>query len=234
MIICTTNKSPKHIEQLKAMIESVAVNSPNDEIAVYLLDFNDNDVPDLSAINLKCSIIRRDEGTALISANKIAPFMWRYRSIMMRDALYRFDQPILYLDTDILVRKNLSKFWSDIGPNTIKVMVRETKDRTAMTQAGVFAVGNSDETRNMMEFYNENVQSKPQPFVEQEWLYRAINHHLEVKHIQLKDEFNDWHFNDNSTIWHSKGKHFHEKKFQTEYQNYLGRANAKLQKIHQQ
>ena len=222
------------MDQLKALVMSLHEHAPDERVVANLLDFEKLPT-DLCYINPNVSIHYRDAGTDKISKKDITGFMWCYRSIVMRDMLKNHDEPILYLDTDILVRGSLDQFWEDIKPNSIKVMKRNTKEDISKFQAGVFAVGSSEETRAMMEHYNKVVQGNIYPFAEQEHLYKSwIKFKDIVTQVQLDECYNDWHFDSKSTIWHCKGKHFKEKRYQDEYQGYLSRANAKLPRHHPQ
>lgn len=228
LITCLVNNSPKHVDQLKALVMSICENAPNERVVVNLLDFDDMPT-DVSHINRNVAIHYRKVGTQKIPKSKIAAFMWCYRSVVMSEMIINHNEPILYLDVDTLVRAPLDDFWLDVESASIKIMRRDTKEDISKFQAGVFAVGNSKATRDMMKYYNTVVQADIHPFAEQKLLYQAwLMFRDKVEHVQLDSKYNDWHFNSKSIIWHSKGKHFGEKRYQDEYQGYLSRANAKL------
>lgn len=219
----TINDNDVWIDQMKACLASLAINSPEDNVIVYLVDFDE--LPPLQRINPNCILVNRRLNLESKSKDEIPGCMLCHRASIVLDALNRTQSSVAYLDTDSLVRSSLETFWEKVEPNVIQVMHRSRASEKAIFQAGVFAIGFSDVTLKMMVEYVDLVKTDIL-LDEQKHLYTVyLNAGEDVQLVKLPRIFNDWWFRNKSVIWHCKKRHFNEAKYQNEYQHYLRIAN---------
>ena len=227
VIVMTVNNHPTYFNQMKAAVMSLAANAPDEEVIAYLVDFDDE--VDLSEVNPNCKTVHRKLGLDKVPKSKRSGHMSCFRSCIVLEALEEGDDAVAYMDSDIIVRKNLHGFWEGVVPSTLKVMVRPDEPTNARIQCGIFALGNSDATLEMIREYNEIIQKENVFLREQEELYLTHQRHNDtVVLVELPSVFNVWKFRPDSVIWHCKNKHFKNKKFQKEWLEYLRAANELL------
>lgn len=225
MIITATNYTPGRFDQLKVLLRSLAVNCPSEEVRVHLVGFNE--IPSLERVNPLCTAIL--DPIDVKEIENLRGFMSCYRSGALSGALKEGKGPLLWLDTDIIVRKRLDHFWKDVSDNSFKIQWRDRDIVRTKFQTGVYALGNSSATSQMMEEFDTEVQKNTVWYADQAVLYTTyIKYKETVQHVQLGREFNDWYFDPSSTIWHCKNNHFKEEKFQVEFKRYLAEADDLL------
>lgn len=235
-IVCTMNGVTKYFDQAKALLQSLYENSPNERVFMYLVNYKEGEEI-LKKINPNCKVIHYNTKQII---KDVRGFMSNFRTFAIKDALEKNKDGILYMDCDTLVRKDLSIFWDNLFPNVLKIIVRDKSTgydlsnlenpEDCRVQGGVFGVGNSDATINMISDYKQRVDNTPYFMGEQRFLYECLKEHTNVKHIQLDKKFNEWDFNNDSYIWHCKAKHFNNIKYQKEYKKYLENANRRVAK----
>lgn len=197
MIICAVNDKEPFVGQMNALRASLKKNSPIDSILFEKL-----------------------------SAEKTRGYMVCYRTEMFVKTMVRceFDQ-VAWMDADCLVRGPLDRFWDDVDEDTLKIVYRphyiEKGKKNRVFQAAVFAIGNGRHTRKMVQEWHGRVQARPEWYRDQEELYKCYLKYKDcVKLLALHKKFNDSSFKDSSVIWHSKGHHFNDPKFQKEFKKY--------------
>jgi len=139
-------------------------------------------------------------------------------------------QQVLSIDTDVIIRDNLSGIWAGVRPSSIKVWDKgpKKKDRVRY-QAGVMVYGNSDVTRK---YYTEVIRriGDVRDLIAAQaalfWAYETFE--SEMTRIDMPEKYNDSFFLKKSKIWHCKNGHFNDVKYQKEYQYYLKKANGAL------
>lgn len=163
---------------------------------------------------------------------KYDPKKWRglmcsARTIPLEKALTTYKEPIVYLDSDIILRGSLTALFDQLKVYDLIVRSRpnlKTKGAAGTEHAGKFnsgviAISPSDMGLNFIKEYNKRVRNhiksrKPIDFIDngiytaidQEYLYLVyldMKSDLRFRHLDIK--FNDPYFNDESPVWHGKG-----------------------------
>jgi hypothetical protein len=160
-------------------------------------------------------------------------------------------QQIAAIDTDIIVRNDMSGIWENLGPGTVKVWDKKAlppifpnsnvkkywyavkvpklakKDLRARIQGGVQLYGNGEVTKA---FYAEFMRRLGEQF--RFWdgqiiLYRMIQkRYAGIKFVNLGSTYNDSLFNDGTVLWHAKHKHFTDRKWAKETAKWKSRLSA--------
>ena len=230
MIITASTADKFYLNQLLAFTASLKVNSPDHKIHVYLVNYPDELEERLVDSFDNCVFenwdveMIDDRGFSLIIL----------RAFLFKDCFEKYGEQVAWVDTDVLVREDLSGFLS-IEPNQLKILVRETNYTNkfdAPINAGVFNLGCSRPTYNFIcDWYNAIV-ANPVWGIGQVELWKAyLKHKEEIELIHMPVKFNDLGgrpnmFADDSAIWHCKYKHFNNEKFQKEFKKYLDIANG--------
>lgn len=215
MIVMCFNEKYPYPDQAKALINSVKINSPTTPITTYLVNYVSDPFPGTFY-----------KGVSLENIKAITAYSLR----AMYEVLLTTKSPVLWLDTDVLVRGNLSPFLVDIKPNTMKVLKRNTAEEGSIFNTGVVAVGYSSATLSMLYTASQAALQNPQWFADQLYLYRAYEAHKEQIELINLLYHKKWHdlggtenaFADDSIIWHCKSNHAHESPFVDEYNYYRG------------
>lgn len=149
----------------------------------------------------------------------IAPYRTN-QVLRATDAGYK---KILWIDTDTIIRASIVELW-DISPGEIKIIFRPKKRPHYRSQGGVIVFGVNKDIKKYWEAVCKKSNYRMGWFSSQTYIYK-LHKNFDIKHIQLPIKYNDSKFNDDSTVWHSKGTHFGDPKFQEEFKYYLGKAN---------
>ena len=226
MIVTALNYNPFYFEQLLVMLTSLKLNSSKDVASIFLIDFPEVEIKKLRKVFVGFEFVGRQLN--INNLKDVAGFMVCYRTLVVKECLELYKKPIAWFDTDIIVRKPLDIFWSDVKTNQLKVFYRGDKVvDNCKFQAGVFAVGYSKETLDYISDWNTMVQSKKCWYEDQLQLYLLyVKHSDKIQLIKMPIEFNDTRVSkgEDSTLWHCKKGHFNEKQFRKEYLNYLDKA----------
>lgn len=223
MIVSAINNNKLYQKQLLAFLASLQKNAPSERVRVFLVNCDASYKAKVKRANSNVQVVHRKLkfGT---SSKAIRGKMVCFRASALLSTLKSCKEPVAWFDTDILVRHSLAEFWQDVHAKAIKIMYRpEGNDRTHF-QAGVFALGNSPEIVAMVRAWKRKIEALNRWYADQQWLYKITKAHDKVQHIDLPQRFNDWTFQPDSTIWHSKGAYFEDETFQREYQLYLPKS----------
>lgn len=232
MIICNTNDLEPYLSQTKVLLCSLRENYPSHPVLVYLVNSKDA-IKDLQGIHPNCEIINK---TIEFKKDPKAE-MSCFRSDFTIETLKKYKQPVLYLDVDIIVRKDLSEIFNDLKGNSFKVLKRDwdkVKNRKPSDyyriNSGVFAIGYSSSSIEMLQDCSQRIKQNVHFPVDQKMLYLSwVSHQKTVNLIELDRSFNDCDplcnkektFSQNSHIWHSKAGRFLDPTFQKEWKYYL-------------
>lgn len=228
MIVTALNYDSFYFEQLLVLLTSISINSSNDVVSVFLVDFPKSIENKLKNVFSGFKFINRQLNVK--KKKNIAGFMVCYRSLVVKECLEIYKKPVAWFDTDIIVRKNLNLFWKDVKTNQLKILYRgDSKADKSKFQAGVFALGYSEEILHYISEWNAVIQKSRRWYEDQKQLYILyLKYAKEIELIKMSIEFNDVgdftkdnSFNSNSTIWHCKKSHFYNERFRKEYLNYL-------------
>lgn len=228
MITTALNYNNFYFEQLLVLLTSININSPDDIVSIFLVDFPKDIENKLKKIFNKFIFINRELN---INTKKDIPgFMVCYRGLVVKECLEKYKEPVAWFDTDIIVRKNLKSFWAGTKTNQLKIYYRgdDVPDKVKF-QAGIFAVGYSDETMKFISEWSDIIQSDMYWYADQKQLYLVYNKYSDnIKLIKMSRIFNDIGdstrtdvFDNNSVIWHCKKSHFYHERFRKEYLKYL-------------
>ena len=228
MIVTSLNYDKFYFEQLLVLLTSIRINSPNDMVSIFLVDFPKEVEHKLNIEFDKFKFINR---TLNVSSKKnVAGFMVCYRSLVVKECLEIYKEPTAWFDTDIIVRNDLKLFWNGVDTDQLKILYRgDSSPKHTRFQAGVFAVGYSEDTMKYISEWNNVIQSSHLWYEDQKQLYILYTKYSDrIKLIKMDKGFNDVgdsnkkeSFSDDSTIWHCKKPHFYNKKFRKEYLKYL-------------
>lgn len=229
IIVTVLNYDQFFIKQMLVLLKSLEINSPKDTIIVHLVDFPIDEVKWLEKTFKKYYFINSEH-----NVNKMrdpAGFMVCYRSTVIYQTLIDYHKSVAWVDCDIIVRKDLITLWEGIKSNQFKIVCRgEDLPVKNRFQAGVFAIGYSKETLQMMSEWEKVTRASNQWFADQLLLYEIYQKYSKkIELIPMNRSLNDIGdstkecFMDDSVIWHCKRYHFNNKKFQKEFQYYLNK-----------
>ncbi len=153
--------------------------------------------------------------------------MMYIRPLRLQRLLHENHHKIISIDTDIIVRNSTKNLWSVLS-NEFRIRDKgQHKQNHVRFNGGVIIFGNGDHTKKYYDRVIEIIGSSGVVYDCQRALLQAYNE-TGLKRKKLPKKYNDPKFNDDSIIWHCKHNHFHEKKYQKEYQYYLRKANGCL------
>lgn len=216
----------RYLSEAEFLIKSCARHEPGQRFYLYLVSTN----PELE------SAIQTWHPNIII--NRVA---WPYeveprpglmnclRSIALQKALEAYQEPTLYLDSDILLRGKLAALFETLDTCDLMVKFRPELKHLGVAgtfyasifNSGVIAIRPSPSGKRFVQEYNSILNefiSSGKPIVvyreehrinvyaDQELLYVAysrLQDQLQFK--PLPDEFNDAKFDPSSIIWHGKG-----------------------------
>lgn len=160
-------------------------------------------------------------------------------------------EQIAAIDDDIIVRKDISGIWDDLGPGTVKVWDKkalppifpdrkskrywdtvkipklEKRDMRARIQGGVQLYGNSEVSREFYAEFMRRLGAKFKFWDGQIILYRMLRKRFGgIKFINLGSNYNDSLFNDCTVMWHVKHKHCDNPLWAKEFKLWKSRLSA--------
>ena len=223
MIITNSTPDKFYFEQLLSFLMSARTNSPKHSVHVFLANYPlemENKLkkvfPEFVFENRKLKMID-ERGFSLIL----------FRAAMIKECFEKYGESVAWVDTDVVVRKDLSEFL-EVEPNQLKILYRgDDKPEKVRINAGIFNIGYSDETYKFICDWYERIKINAVWGQGQLELWNAYKD-SDVKLIKMLDKFNDLGgadrpnaFDSSSVMWHCKLGHFSNTKFQKEYQYYL-------------
>lgn len=230
VIYTTSSCDDLHYEQLKVFLLTLELNGGGPwPIIIDLIDGAPALDAPLKKINpniieinhLKSSTVyvppKDREG---ISNYKLSVMWSRPRGVMR--LLNIGHKNILSMDTDIIIRDDISGIWDDLEPGTVKWFYRPKKGFVgSKVQGGVIVFGNSVEIRKYYINVLYRCGQEKGPFVLQESLYYTYLE-MQPRLINLGRKYNDdGVFKKSSKIWHCKHGHAEDKVWKKEYGKYL-------------
>lgn len=225
MIVTAVNNNPLYKEQLLALLASLRTNAPNEDIHAYLVNCDKSFAQQVVRTNPR--VVVRNRSIAITEDPEvIRGTMVCFRATAILETLQIVDEPVAWFDADVLVRNSLEQFWRGVHDKALKIVCRPDTTEHKYFQAGVFALGNSPETIELVRDWKAVIENLNYWYADQLWLFKLTQksqHKIEL--INLASQFNDQLFQSSSTIWHSKNSHFESIDFQNEYQHYLRQAN---------
>ena len=217
-----------YFDQLLAFLASLCINSPNDNIHVFLANYSEQTVSKLKRSFGKFVFENRelkmidDRGFSLIL----------FRIELIKECFEKYKEPVAWIDTDVLVRGELDSFL-EIEPQQLKILFRGDQNLRlgvdAPINAGIFNLGCSKETYEFVRDWYSGCIKNPVWGQGQKILWSTYEKHIKnIKLIKMSSKLNDIGgrdktnaFSSDSVMWHCKKNHFNNPKYQKEYQYYL-------------
>ncbi len=236
MIITNSTPDEFYFNQLLAFITSMKINSPDHIVHVFLANYPDDLADQLEERFDNCVFDNWE--VEMIPGDKRGFALIMFRVAMMKECMLEHVEHVAWIDTDVLVRSDLSEFL-EVEPNQLKIYVRKT-DYTnkfdAAINAGIFNLGCSEQTHKFLSDWYDGCAATPiwgQGQVEMWKAYEKYKKDIELVPMPLKfndlgDRNNPNMFADESVMWHCKGNHFNNEKFQGEFQKYLSKGKEIL------
>jgi len=228
MIITNATADEFYFNQLLAFLTSMKVNSPNHIMNVFLANYPKDKEEQLKGMfpnyvfeNRKLDMVD-ERGISLIL----------FRIMLIRECFERYEGPVAWIDTDVIVRGNLDPFLS-VEPVQLKILFRgDDVPEKVRFNAGIFRIGYSYGTYKMVCDWEEGLRNNMVWGMGQLELYKAFKKNEDLIDLvmmpeafnDLGDSTNDDSFAPDSLMWHSKKYHFNNPKFQKEFQMYLKMA----------
>ena len=215
-----------YLTDAKTLLRSCARHMPDQRFYLFLV--NADVVSD--------TILRQWHPHLIIERVKwpYEPSRWRgimcsARSIPLRKALEEYGEPVIYLDTDILVRGSLSEIFQELEHCDLMVRYRPDLNHIGAAStpfgstfnSGVIAVRPSQAGLRFVREYDRMIREyiasgKPLEVFRPEYRIRFVidQELLYVAYQKVQDEiifkplpmrFNDARFHPTSLIWHGKG-----------------------------
>lgn len=236
LIYTTSSSDDFHIDQLKVFLCSLYENGGHWPIVIDIIDGTKNIDEDLFKINsdiYKINYVNYDIVNIKENQRFNIPIynlnvMWS-RPIGLVKILDSDVEQVISIDTDIIIRKNISKIWDNLDPGTIKWFYRPNKKSIGVrVQGGLIAFGNSDKIKKYYREVLKRCGDSKSPFVMQESLYNVWIE-MKLKMIDIGRSYNDdGEFNDKSRVWHCKHSHYEDKKWKKEFSKYISLVKEKL------
>lgn len=243
MIVTAINNNDFYFEQLRVMLWSLMVNSPEDKVFVHMIDFTEKTLEKLRRIYKNTEFV--DPEVSVKNKNDIAGFMVCYRGKIIIEAMEKFKEPIAWFDTDLIIRKPLDGLWADLKENSLKIKVRRPTEKDKQKwesdpnyknrfsfQAGIFCLGYSKNTLEYATEWGKEIQKKNNWYEDQLQLYLKYEKYKEkIDLIELPFSYNDVGnsegecFLQDSHIWHCKKSHFENPIFKKEFEKHKREAD---------
>ncbi len=227
MIITNSTSDSPYFEQLLAFLKSFEMNSPEHIINVFLVNYPTEKKNRL----IECFNGFRFENRSMNMLSDKRFSLIIFRAQLIKECFEKYKEPVVWIDTDVIVRKNLSEFL-EIKSNQLKILYRELPPNPgpadAPINAGIFNIGYSEPTYKFICDWLGGCINNPiwgQGQMEFWKSYKKYSNEIEL--IKMDEKFNDLGgrgpFSDDSVMWHCKQNHFKNEKFQKEFQYYLER-----------
>lgn len=212
-------------DYLITFIKSLAEHHGKEPLTLYLI--NTGDAEHLKKLHPNITINYREVD---LKGDSLKNYAVCYCTKGMVDLIH--DNPyVMYIDADTIIRKPIPELF--IFPHTarsfLSVMHRpHLRQVRNYFQAGVILANSTLETQLMMDMWDrytwEALRMTDAWFHDQRCLYKVwhVQRH-EVELLALEYLYNDWHFLDESSIWHCKG-HGDNPKWQAEFKKYHAMA----------
>jgi len=228
MIITNSTPDTYYFNQLIAFLMSIKINSPKhiSQVKVFLANFP----CDLENRLKKAFVEVTFENNSLEMIDERGFSLIIDRTFRVFDCLKKFKDQVLWLDTDIIVRGDLSEL-IEIQPKQLKILYRKGASEESRINAGVFNIGYSQESCDFIDDWHQRVISNAEWGKGQLELWRSFKRHRDnIELVDITKKYNSVgrHFYPDFVIWHCKMKHFKEPKYQKEYKVYLKKAKKLL------
>lgn len=226
MIATIVDEGTYLLNMTKYLIKSLAVHMPNEKFCLVLVNGSgkyDNEIrtwhPNLILKNYPLHVDKEYE----------KGYQFCYMTLPLHELLVEFDEPLIYMDGDIVVRGSIQPLFEDLNKYDYMVRYRpflETDGPLSATHGakvnnGVTCFANNKKTRlftlelrnRIVEFLNNggdpirwSEKNNAVTAIDQELLWLLyLEYQNEIKFFPTDDRYNDSVFKNDSIIWHAKG-----------------------------
>ena len=229
MIITNSTPDTYYYEQLIAFLMSIKINSPKHMglIKVFLANY-----PDEKLLKLRESFSEVEfENNELKMIDKRGFATIIDRAFRVGDCLKTFKDSVLWMDTDIIVRGDLSNI-VQVKSKQLKILYRKEAPERVKINAGVFNIGYSDISYKFIKDWHSRILRNKKWGIGQLEFWRVFKKYrknIEMTNITKKYNSAGRHFEKDCIVWHCKMSHFNSPIYQKEYQKYLAEAKKHME-----
>jgi hypothetical protein len=229
MIITNSTPDEYYFNQLIAFLMSIKINSPKhvNQIKVFLANYQDETVdklkiafPEVEFENNPLKMIDKRGFATIID-----------RAYRVWDCLQTKEENVLWMDTDVIVRGDLSDLVR-IKPKQLKILYRENAPDRIKINAGIFNIGHSKVCCKFIKDWHQGCVRNKKWGNGQLQLWKSFKKYKErIELTDITKKFNSVgrHFEDDYVVWHCKLSHFDNPIYQKEYQLYLTEGKKQLE-----
>lgn len=206
---------PKYLKCLKVLTASVNQNSPTTKLYYHLINYCDDEAVSKELLSIHPFIEFSFEKKQFQTDEQKRAYCANIRGEIIKDLLARGSKLLLYLDSDSIVRKDLSELETLMKSHDILILKRtEIKDSRLRFLTSTIGLNNTDATRHFVqrwaEIINENIYEWWTDQISFANTYDQLSSTINLMSIPQK--FVDSQFSIFSPIWTGKG----EKKYGAE------------------
>lgn len=230
MIITNSTPDLYYFEQLIAFLMSIKINSPKhiNMVKVFLANYPKDLEEKLKKTFREVSF--ENNNLSMVDSRGFGTII--DRAFRVKECLKKYKENVLWLDTDIIIRGDLTKLL-EVDSKQLKILYRKKNNERNRINAGVFNIGYSDITYNFISEWYERIKVNKKWGDGQLEFWRTFVKYLEnIKLIDITLKYNSvGNFNDEYIVWHCKKGHFDRSKYQIEYKKYLQIARDYIEGI---
>lgn len=157
------------------------------------------------------------------------------RALRVWECLDKYNEPVTWMDTDILVRGDISDLLT-IKPKQLKILYRKNSPERVRINAGVFTIGNSEICKKFIKHWHDRIAVGHKWGDGQLEFWRGFRRFRKrIEMVELPLELNSTgKFDDKYKVWHCKKGHFNREIYQAEYLDYLAKAKRYIKDMWRQ
>lgn len=224
MIVTVSDESDYLLNVTKYMVISLAKFMPNENLFLVIVNGNHKYDEEVKKWHPKIHILHYE----LKLENKNG-FYFSFMALPLFDLMSKFDEPLVYIDGDVIVRSSLTPLFEELNEHDVLIRYRPFCDVQGpmgtkfggRVNSGVLALANRPQVldfvaefkERIITFINEgneviswNKERTALTGIDQELLWVLIMEYKDkLNFFPLNDKYNDSYFKLDSTIWHAKG-----------------------------
>jgi len=228
-LITATNQYDDGIRCLFAMLASLKTSNPRQRITVYLYNADSALPAQLESINDQALIVPMQTN---YDGQTPRDYMSSVRaSLLQREFCESRNNPVAWIDTDVLFRGPLFEFWELLSyPDTIAVTHRPGQRDRAKFASGFCGFSPGAATDHLLAEWHQRTR-EPYWFCDQLELYRSFLDSIQfgMQLQPLPERIHDiFSWNADSAIWHRRGMHAENPKWIMQMIPHLKNANSAI------
>lgn len=207
------NESQAYKDFAKCLVESIYKFHNNCVVEFKAINFKEGDYKELLALNQNINFHKINKDFSNKSQEYYKGFLMYNRTLFIEEMLKKYKQPILYLDTDCMLRGEVSFIENKLDEGfDMMVLTRPKQPPKTKFNAGVIALNYNSKVMNLIRLWKkcmgenlENISIKNSKgrssSREQVCLWSSYNKSDVLLH-PLPQKFNDGDLRKGSIIWH--------------------------------